>query len=299
MKDHDLDNVVKVIQNATAFLICTGAGMSADSGIPVYRDPNNGKQWEGFKEGELKSKYGLTKEEIKQFGKDDLMVQKAKSFWKYFLDKANLLWESEPHQGYQILNDIISKHPYYIVTSNIDGYHKRSGSPGNRIVECHGLFLDDEGNIPVQCSIGEHNCNPNTWKIPFKSIDIDNLPMCPLCDNPVRPNYLSINDTYCIITPFTFSPVRQELTKWIKEAKDSSVHEDFRNLVILEIGAGDQVMAIRNRAQMTWEKVPGSFWIRINPDLDQSNLGDSSNSRFVHLKMGALEALTRISQKLH
>lgn len=240
-----------IISDADGFLVCTGSGMSADSDIPVYVREDI---W-GPTQEELDLKYpGLCVEDIHDFGNKNIFESKSEILWKYFFDLAILIQNSNLHSGYFYLKKIIQNKPHYVLTSNIDNLHLRSGIHPLNLVQCHGSFLDVKGNIYVQCIDA---CHSDIWT--HSTQDIHQIPRCSYCRKIARPNFLSFNDESYVV-PFN-SISRKEMISWINQMKD-------KKLIIFEIGIGDHVKTVRNRSRKTWKDCSQSVIIRINPNKD-------------------------------
>nr|QBK88271.1 MAG: Sir2 family protein [Marseillevirus LCMAC202] len=286
-----LDKALTLINGATHFLVCTGAGMSADSGIPVYHSEDG--QW-GSAYNAVYAKYELTNEQVQQFGKRGVFESKALMFWRYFFSQFKKFEKTPVHDGYTALHQIIGE-SYYIVTSNIDGAHLKAGASPERVIECHGAVLKKEPNtsfygVPVQCVLGSQ-CSSQVWThyFPlylFDSQDLQehHLPYCKVCERVARPNYLSCEDDYCIVKPFTFSPIRENMQKWLQQTE---------KLVILEIGVGNVIENVQKRAHSTLRKYSNSSLIRINPVAKFTGIDE----KIVDLQMGAEQALTLLAKQ--
>ncbi len=99
----------------------TGAGMSAESGVPTYR--GHGGIWNQYNYEEYACQDA--------FERDPLKVLKF-----HQLRRKSVL-ECQPHFGHQVISRLQEKHPHVeIVTQNIDGMHQRAGS--TRVIELHG-----------------------------------------------------------------------------------------------------------------------------------------------------------------
>ena len=102
--------------------------MSVDSNIAPFR--KKGGLWNGIFGSIILPFFGTT------FG------------WKYFLE---FCWKkylshflkpilfAKPHEGYEVLSLFESEKPMIIITTNVDGLHKRSGS--SHEIELHGSVL--------------------------------------------------------------------------------------------------------------------------------------------------------------
>ena len=113
------------LASAKRVAVLTGAGASAESGIPTFRDPDG--LWKQFKPGDLASMEG--------FRKNPLRVQA----W-YAARRANVL-AAEPHAGHFALAELEKIVPEFtLITQNVDGLHERAGS--KNIIRIHGSLLD-------------------------------------------------------------------------------------------------------------------------------------------------------------
>ena len=140
----------------------TGAGMSAESGIPTYRGA--GGVWQEYNWEEYACQHAF-----------DVNPDKVLDFHE--LRRARVL-ECRPHQGHDIIARIQENHPdCWIVTQNIDGMHQRAGS--HNVVELHGslwrLRCEQHGVIE------DHG-------------DKYQARRCRACGNPLRPDITWFND---------------------------------------------------------------------------------------------------------
>eukprot|EP00427_Karlodinium_veneficum_P060961 CAMPEP_0169395396 /NCGR_PEP_ID=MMETSP1017-20121227/50613_1 /TAXON_ID=342587 /ORGANISM="Karlodinium micrum, Strain CCMP2283" /LENGTH=555 /DNA_ID=CAMNT_0009499367 /DNA_START=38 /DNA_END=1701 /DNA_ORIENTATION=- len=106
--------------NGTA-VVSTGAGISAESGIPTYRDP--GGLWEIYDQMEVSH--------IKGFARDPLKC------WRFELELTQLLKNCGPNPGHIALRDMEKAGVVKtVVTQNVDGLHLAAGSLD--VLEIHG-----------------------------------------------------------------------------------------------------------------------------------------------------------------
>ena len=100
----------------------TGAGMSAESGVPTFRDAQTGL-WSRFDPMQLASEPG--------FRADPLLV------WRWYAGRRAAVAQAEPNAGHRALAAAEqSKRRLSIVTQNVDGLHRRAGS--THVNEIHG-----------------------------------------------------------------------------------------------------------------------------------------------------------------
>ncbi|HEX2061528.1 MAG TPA: NAD-dependent deacylase [Thermoanaerobaculia bacterium] len=114
-----LDAAIRAIheQKPRRVVVMTGAGVSADSGIPTFRGP--GGLWRNFHPEELATPQA--------FGRDPQLV------WEWYEWRRGLIREAKPNAAHEALARLPGA---LIVTQNVDGLHARAGS--RDIVELHG-----------------------------------------------------------------------------------------------------------------------------------------------------------------
>ena len=114
-----------VLDPSTYLLVLTGAGISAESGIPTFRDA--GGLWEGHAVEEVASPAG--------FRADPLNV------WRFYSQRRANMNGVTPNTGHAALVDVERKlgDRFLLVTQNIDGLHTAAGS--ERVVEMHGNLM--------------------------------------------------------------------------------------------------------------------------------------------------------------
>lgn len=109
------------LSNAHSAAVLTGAGISAESGIPTFRDP--GGLWEQFKPEELAN--------VRAFLQNPVLVQ------GWYAHRRKVAQSAEPHAGHHALAALETRiADFTLITQNVDGLHHRAGS--RNIVELHG-----------------------------------------------------------------------------------------------------------------------------------------------------------------
>ncbi|HEX6639668.1 MAG TPA: NAD-dependent deacylase [Thermoanaerobaculia bacterium] len=98
-------------------VVMTGAGVSAESGIPTFRGP--GGLWRNFRPEDLATPAA--------FKRDPGLV------WEWYEWRRGLIREAKPNAAHEALARLTDA---VIVTQNVDGLHARAGSAD--IVELHG-----------------------------------------------------------------------------------------------------------------------------------------------------------------
>ena len=112
--------------DATSYvLVLTGAGISAESGVPTFRDA--GGLWEGHDVTAVASPEG--------FANDPILV------WRFYSERRAAMTGIEPNAAHRALVEIEAKlgDRFLLATQNIDGLHTAAGS--TRVVEMHGNLM--------------------------------------------------------------------------------------------------------------------------------------------------------------
>jgi NAD-dependent deacetylase len=128
------------VQDAQRIVVLTGAGMSAESGVPTFRDAQTGL-WARFRPEDLATE--------EAFRRDPRMV------WDWYAMRRGMVAGVEPNAGHRALAGFAQRHPgrMTLVTQNVDGLHQRAGSPG--VLALHGNLAEDKWLDPPRacCSI--------------------------------------------------------------------------------------------------------------------------------------------------
>jgi NAD-dependent deacetylase len=122
-----MERAAAAISKARHVFVLTGAGISAESGIPTFRDALTGL-WSKFRPEELAT--------LEAFERDPQLV------WQWYEWRRELVRQAEPNAGHRALVDLARRVPRLtLVTQNVDGLHQRAGSAG--VIEYHGNILRD------------------------------------------------------------------------------------------------------------------------------------------------------------
>jgi NAD-dependent deacetylase len=109
------------LADAGSIAVLTGAGISAESGVPTFRGP--GGLWRNHKPERL-----ATPEAFRQ---DPALV------WQWYDHRRQNLAQVEPNAGHHALVDLQRRSPSFtLITQNVDGLHERAGSAG--VLKLHG-----------------------------------------------------------------------------------------------------------------------------------------------------------------
>src|SRR5512136_1776838 len=120
---HDIPSeLVRALQQAQSVAVLTGAGVSAESGVPTFRDAQTGL-WANFKPEELAT--------------PEAFRRQPKLVWDWYEWRRQRVQAVTPNPGHLALVEIERRVPdFTLVTQNVDGLHQRAGS--QRVIELHG-----------------------------------------------------------------------------------------------------------------------------------------------------------------
>jgi NAD-dependent deacetylase len=106
-------------------LVLTGAGISAESGVPTFRDANG--LWEGHDVTQVASPEG--------FAADPILV------WRFYAGRRAAMTGIVPNAGHRALVELERRlgDRFLLATQNVDGLHLAAGS--ERVVEMHGALM--------------------------------------------------------------------------------------------------------------------------------------------------------------
>lgn len=109
------------LSSADAVTVLTGAGISADSGIPTFRGAAG--LWKRFRPEDLATP--------EAFARDPELV------WEWYNWRRGLIYQAQPNQGHLALAELERHVPLFtLITQNVDGLHQRAGT--KNVLEVHG-----------------------------------------------------------------------------------------------------------------------------------------------------------------
>jgi NAD-dependent deacetylase len=157
-----LAHVRRALSSATSIVVLTGAGISAESGIPTFRDAMTGL-WSRFKPEDLATPEAFRRD--------------PRTVWDWYADRRERVAQARPNSGHVAIAELEARalargSNFLLVTQNVDGLHAAAGS--RRLVELHG-------NIGrVKCF--EHGHPAKRWT------SGDSPPTCERCGSMLRPD---------------------------------------------------------------------------------------------------------------
>lgn len=121
-----LEEARDLIAQARSVFVLTGAGISAESGVPTFRDALTGL-WAQFDPEELAS--------------EDAYRRQPALVWEWYQHRRALVAAARPNPAHYALVALAAQKPVTLATQNVDGLHQRAGS--EHVIELHGnLFAN-------------------------------------------------------------------------------------------------------------------------------------------------------------
>lgn len=154
-----IDALANILTQATSVVVATGAGVSAESGIPTFRDPQDGL-WSRYRPQDLATP--------EAFARDPVTV------WNWYQWRRQRLARVAPNAGHFALAHLERILPSFrLITQNVDGLHAAAGN--QEILELHG-------------NIRRNRCSREGTVSDWMPSESDKLPACPDCRAPLRPD---------------------------------------------------------------------------------------------------------------
>lgn len=247
--DERIARVAQAIKQAERILLITGAGLSADSGLPTYRGVGglyNGQTAEG-----LPIETALS----------GFMLQRDPALcWKYLAELGRACLGAQANAGHYAIAELQRRKPQcWLLTQNIDGYHRAAGSPMDRVIEIHGelapLYCQSCGAVDAE--LAAHLERP----LP---------PLCKQCAGVLRPPVVLFEEM-------------------LPEQAIGTLYDEVRKgfEVVISIGTSASFPYIVEPLLRT--RQAGGFTVEINPQRT-----DLSGRVSVHLQGRALDVLPEL-----
>jgi len=155
-----IEQVRAWVRDARRIAVLTGAGMSAESGVPTFRDAQTGL-WAQF--------------DPQQLATEEAFRANPARVWDWYRFRRELIAKVEPNAGHRALARFAQRHPgrLALVTQNVDGLHQRAGSIG--VLALHGNIFEDKWlDAPRACCQADASVAGSP-------------PRCARCGNLLRP----------------------------------------------------------------------------------------------------------------
>jgi NAD-dependent deacetylase len=110
-------------------VVLSGSGISAESGIPTFRDA--GGLWEGYRVEDVATPEG--------WHKDNALVL------EFYNQRRKKALEVKPNRGHEVLAELEEFFDVTIVTQNVDNLHERAGS--SKVIHVHGSLFESRSTL--------------------------------------------------------------------------------------------------------------------------------------------------------
>jgi NAD-dependent deacetylase len=170
------------LANARRVAVLTGAGMSAESGVPTFRDALTGL-WARFDPAQLAT--------------PEAFRAAPQLVWRWYAERRTGVLRAEPHAGHRVLAAAADRYDdFALITQNVDGLHARAGSRG--VLELHGNILASHCFDECGVSYAEPGHLPR-----------GEPPRCPNCGGLLRPSVVWFGEA---LDPGTLVRAEQAVT---------------------------------------------------------------------------------------
>lgn len=148
------------------FLIAfTGAGISAESGIPTFRD--KGGLWEKYR--------------VEEVATPEAFRRNPRLVWEFYKMRMRLMKEAKPNRAHLALAELEKMGLLKaVITQNIDNLHREAGN--KNVVELHGNIYR------VKCTSCAYRENLLDSGRLEEFLEEEGLPKCPECGSLLRPD---------------------------------------------------------------------------------------------------------------
>lgn len=165
----------ELVEQAERIVVLTGAGVSAESGLPTFRGSEG--LWKSHRPEELATP--------EAFRRDPCTV------WEWYQWRRSLVADCAPNPAHLALARLALRVPgrTTLVTQNVDGLHHRAARTATETTD---RSASDAYPLEVHGAIHRDRCSSCDLRderpAPVDSTSVDSLPRCPECDSLMRPD---------------------------------------------------------------------------------------------------------------
>ncbi len=182
-----IDSWLSTVEKASKIVVLTGAGISAESGIPTFRGP------EGY------WSIGSQEYHPQEMATFSMFLREPHEVWKWYCYRRSVCAEADPNPGHFALVKLeeLLQDRFVLITQNVDGLHFRAGNSPDRTFQIHGnlnyMRCSQECSTDIYPIPDIIPTTPVTKDFPHELTD---LLRCPKCNQLTRPHVLWFDETY-------------------------------------------------------------------------------------------------------
>lgn len=166
----DICEVARLLRSAGSVLFITGAGLSADSGLPTYRGVGG-----LYDDAETEEGFPI---EVALSG--PMFQRRPAITWKYLWQVGVACAGASPNAAHQFMARLEAEKPnVWVLTQNVDGLHRKAGS--KNLIEAHGHGFD------LYCTRCRKEYHADDLLNGYRET-IELPPRCRVCQGVIRPH---------------------------------------------------------------------------------------------------------------
>ncbi len=187
MESQDIQTLRDMGRRGAPVVVLTGAGISAESGIPTFRGPQG--YWTP----------GSRVYRPEELATRRFFAAEPEVFWRWYLFRLGVCRDAEPNAAHVALVELERRYPgpFHLITQNVDGLHRRAGTSDGVLYEIHGRI--ELVRCSKDCGLGLHplpeGLDIRDERRPLSKEVIERL-HCPRCDAWTRPHVLLFDECY-------------------------------------------------------------------------------------------------------
>ncbi len=180
--------IVQKLRKAKRVLAVTGAGLSADSGLPTYRGVG------GLYHADRPATKGMAIEVVLSGA---MLQSRPEVTWTYLKEVERACRGARPNRGHRVLAEMQSYFDaVWILTQNVDGFHAAAGS--RNVLDVHGDLHE------VRCTACPYRVRVETYE------GMTDVPRCPDCGAGLRPDVVLFGEP---LDPARVGRLEAEMTR--------------------------------------------------------------------------------------
>jgi NAD-dependent deacetylase len=160
-----IDSLVRILRKSRSILFITGAGISAESGIPTYRGIGGLYNVDTTEDGVA----------IEEALSVSMLADNPALTWKYLTKIGLAVQGAKYNRAHEVIAEMeMQFHRVWTLTQNVDGFHRDAGC--KNLIEAHGHMRT------LSCTKCSFTVNSKSFKV------IETPPKCPRCGSLIRPD---------------------------------------------------------------------------------------------------------------